>query len=55
MKTLKIERFRKKIKISSAIENVYTNVAKVNFSNKFFRTDIGKKGLLYKRSVINED
>ena len=41
--------------LSSAIENVYANVSKVNFSNKFFRTDIGKKGLLYKRSVINED
>lgn len=40
--------------LGSAIKNVYADVAKINFSDKFFRTDIGKRGLMYDRRLINE-
>ena len=33
--------------LESAINNAYLAIEKINWSNKFCRTDIGKKGLSY--------
>ena len=35
--------------LESAIEEAYELVNQIEFEGKFFRTDIGKKGLSYKR------
>jgi phosphoribosylamine--glycine ligase len=33
--------------LESAIENAYSSVEKISWPHKYFRTDIGKKGLSY--------
>ncbi|MEO0297633.1 MAG: phosphoribosylamine--glycine ligase [candidate division WOR-3 bacterium] len=36
--------------LEKSIERVYTNIKKINIDNTFYRTDIGKKGIIYEKN-----
>ncbi len=42
------------LSLEKAIENAYQNVKRINFDNMYYRTDIGKKGLIYLKGASNE-
>ena len=45
---------KKTFSLEPVIENTYQNVKRINFDNMYYRTDIGKKGLIYLKGASNE-
>ena len=53
-KIIKAKLYNSSDTTEEAISDAYKNIKKINFDNMYYRTDIGKKGLVYLKGVSDE-